>query len=167
MGGFNGEKKTLSSVPLKGQSLGINVYIVTTTHLSRILMNHYMRYCKKCVMPDTRPGIKFGADGVCIPCRHHENRAHIDWDGRWREWEALADRYRGSNGDSYDCINTVSAGKDSLFQTYVLKEKLGLNPLLVMVNNSSWTETGRHNWNNLLTTCWCRCNSAFFESESM
>lgn len=24
-----------------------------------------MRYCKKCTMPDTRPGITFDAEGVC------------------------------------------------------------------------------------------------------
>jgi len=26
-----------------------------------------------------------------------------------------------------------------------------MNPLIVSVDNFSWTETGRHNWNNLLT----------------
>ena len=109
-----------------------------------------MKFCKKCVMPDTRPGIKFDEEGVCYPCRHYENRVNIDWDKRWEELEKLADKYRGSNGDYYDCINTVSAGKDSYYQTYILKEKLGLNPLLVTVNNFSWTKTGLHNWNNLL-----------------
>ena len=24
-----------------------------------------MRYCKKCTMPDTRPGITFDSEGVC------------------------------------------------------------------------------------------------------
>lgn len=109
-----------------------------------------MKYCKKCVMPDTRPGIKFDEQGICIACRHYENRAKIDWKKRWQELERLADKYRGSNGNYYDCINTVSAGKDSYYQTHILKEKLGLNPLLVMVNNFTWTETGKHNWNNLL-----------------
>ncbi len=33
-----------------------------------------MRYCKKCTMPDTRPGITFDAEGVCSACRHYENR---------------------------------------------------------------------------------------------
>ena len=109
-----------------------------------------MRYCKKCVMPDTRPGIKFDEEGVCYPCRHYENRAEIDWDKRWEELERLADKYRGCNGDYYDCIITGSAGKDTYYQVHVFKEKLGMNPLLVSVNNFSWTETGLHNWNNLL-----------------
>ena len=101
-------------------------------------------------MPDTRPGIKFDEEGICYPCRHYEHRSEVNWDERWQALELIADKYRGCNGNFYDCINTVSAGKDSYFQTYILKEKLGMNPLLVNVNNFSWTETGRHNWSNLL-----------------
>ena len=102
-------------------------------------------------MPDTRPGIKFDDKGVCYPCRAYERRKEVDWDARWEELEKLADKYRGSNGNYYDCIITASGGKDSHYQTYIFKEKLGMNPLIVSVDNFSWTETGRHNWNNLLT----------------
>lgn len=109
-----------------------------------------MRYCKKCVMPDTRPYTKFTKDGICYPCLAGDKQKDTDWDQRWKELEELANRYRGSNGNYYDCIIAVSAGKDSYYQTHIIKEKLGMNPLLVMVDNFSWTETGRHNWNNLL-----------------
>jgi len=102
-------------------------------------------------MPDTRPGIKFDEEGVCYPCRNYERRKSVNWDERWEELESLADKYRGSNGDYYDCIITASAGKDSLFQTYIFKEKLNMNPLLVSVDNFTWTETGKHNWENLRT----------------
>ena len=111
-----------------------------------------MRYCKKCVMPDSRPGLRIDDDGVCYPCKHYEVRKKIDWDKRWKELVKLADKYRGCNGDYYDCAVTVSAGKDSYFQTHVFKEKLNMNPLLLSVNNFSWTETGLHNWSNLLNT---------------
>lgn len=109
-----------------------------------------MRYCKRCVMPDTRPYIKFDEEGICYPCRAAEKIRQTDWQKRWEELEELADKYRGINGNYYDCIIAASAGKDSYYQTYVMKEKLGMNPLLVMVDNFSWTETGRQNWNNLL-----------------
>ena len=111
-----------------------------------------MRYCKKCVMPDTRPNIFFYEDGVCAPCKNYERRKIINWESRWKELEALADQYRGSNGNYYDCIITASGGKDSHFQTYIFKEKLKMNPLIVSIDNFSWTETGRHNWANLLKT---------------
>jgi len=109
-----------------------------------------MRYCKKCVMPDTRPYIQFDNEGICYPCRAAEKIQNTDWKKRWNELEQLAEEYRGKNGDYYDCIIAASAGKDSLFQTHIMKEKLGMNPLLVSVNNTTWTETGRQNWDNFL-----------------
>lgn len=111
-----------------------------------------MRYCKRCVMPDTRPGMKFDDEGICYPCRAYERRKNTDWKKRWQELEKLADKYRGSNGNYYDCIITASAGKDSYYQVYIFKEKLGLNPLIVSVDNFSWTQTGIHNWTNLRNT---------------
>jgi len=108
-----------------------------------------MKYCKKCIMPDTRPNLKINEDGICAPCKNHEYKESIDWNQRWKELEELADKYRGSNGDSYDCIITVSGGKDSHYQVHIFKEKLGMNPLLVSIDNLGWTETGRMNWDNI------------------
>lgn len=82
-----------------------------------------MRYCKKCTMPDTRPGITFDAEGVCSACRHYESRKNVDWDARFKEFEAYCDKYRGMNGPGgYDCAVAVSGGKDSHFQVWMLKE---------------------------------------------
>ena len=90
-----------------------------------------MKYCKKCTMPDTRPGITFDEEGVCSACRHFESRKNIDWDKRWKEFEALCDKYRGMNGPGgYDCAVAVSGGKDSHFQVYILKEVMHMNPIL-------------------------------------
>ncbi len=57
-----------------------------------------MRYCTKCVMPDTRPGITFNEQGVCSACQSYENRKKIDWKKRYKELEALCAKYRGING---------------------------------------------------------------------
>lgn len=110
-----------------------------------------MRYCKKCVMPDTRPGIKFDENGVCSACRNYEYQKTINWDERWNELEKLANKYRNINGKGYwDCIIAVSGGKDSHFQTYIFKEKLGMNPLLVTVeDNFPMTKAGAHNIKNI------------------
>lgn len=100
-------------------------------------------------MPDARPGIRFDEEGVCYACRNHEAKQKIDWKDRWKQLEKLADKYRGCNGDGYDCIITASGGKDSWFQIHVFKELLKMNPLIVSVDNFSWTETGRKNWDNM------------------
>ena len=108
-----------------------------------------MRYCSRCVMPDTRPYIRFDDMGVCYPCRASEHLKTVDWKQRWDDLEHLAEKYRGWNGDGYDCIIAASGGKDSWYQTYIMKERLGMNPLLVSVDNYSWTETGKRNWARL------------------
>ena len=61
-----------------------------------------MKYCKKCVMPNTRPGIQFDENGICTPCKREEEKNNIDWDKRFNELKKLCDKYRGSNGNSYD-----------------------------------------------------------------
>jgi len=113
-----------------------------------------MRYCKKCVIPDTRPGIVFDEEGVCHPCRVAEKKKLIDWNARWKELENLCNKYRRKDG-YYDCIIAVSGGKDSHYQIYIMKELMGMNPLLVNVYNFSWTDTGLHNFNNMSDVFGC------------
>lgn len=114
-----------------------------------------IKYCKKCVMPNTRPGIIFDEEGVCEACRNYEKKSSTNWDARFSELEELANRYRGTNGNGYDCAIAVSGGKDSTVQVYVIKELLKMNPLLISVDNWSWTETGRKNKANLSDTFGC------------
>jgi N-acetyl sugar amidotransferase len=113
-----------------------------------------MRYCKRCVIPDTRPGITFNENGVCSACVHHEQRKQVDWKKRLKELEKLCDKYRREDG-YYDCIVAVSPGKDSYYQVYVMKEKMRMNPLLLNVYNFDWTEAGLHNLNNLSEAFGC------------
>lgn len=114
-----------------------------------------MKYCKNCLMPDTRPGIKFTKDGICYPCINYEKQKETDWKKRWNELEELCTKYRGINGNGYDCAIAVSGGKDSHFQTYVIKEKLGMNPLLISVGNIEWTDIGKKNFENISEVFGC------------
>lgn len=106
-------------------------------------------------MPNTRPSLKFDENGVCYACLHFERQKTTDWNKRWKELEELCDKYRSSNGNGPDCAISVSGGKDSHFQTYVIKEKLNMNPILLTVGNTDWTETGRKNLNNISDTFGC------------
>ena len=115
-----------------------------------------MRFCTRCVMPDTRPGIRFDEEGVCSACRAYERRQTTDWEARWKELEALCERHRGRGASGYDCMIAVSGGKDSHFQTHVLKERLGMHPLLVSVeDNFPMTEAGKHNLRNISEAFGC------------
>ena len=96
-----------------------------------------MHYCKKCTMPDTRPGITFDEHGVCSACNHYENRKNIDWNARFKEFEKFCDNYRNCNGKGqYDCAVAVSGGKDSHFQVHMLKEVMHMHPILFTVEDN-------------------------------
>ena len=111
-----------------------------------------MRYCKRCLQPDTRPGIVFDDEQICYACRYEESKATIDWDARKKELIAFAEEAKAESkkrGNVYDCVIGVSGGKDSLFQAVYAKEELGLNPMLVNCMPDEITEIGRHNLDNL------------------
>ena len=101
-------------------------------------------------MPDTRPGIYFNEEGVCAACLNEEKKDQIDWDAKRKEFEVLCDKNRSMHRDWYDCMIAVSGGKDSHYQVHVLKELMGMNPLLITVeDNFTMTEAGKHNIKNI------------------
>jgi len=106
-------------------------------------------------MPDTRPGLEIYEDGICAACVNYEQQKKIDWNQRWKELEILCDKYRGSNGKGYDCAIAISGGKDSHFQTYIMKEVMKMNPVLLTIGNIDWTETGRNNLDNISDAFGC------------
>lgn len=115
-----------------------------------------MRYCTRCVMPDTRPGVSFDDEGVCSACRAYERRNEVDWEQRYEELETLCDKHRNTGPFGYDCMIAVSGGKDSHFQVHVMKEKLGMTPLLVSVeDNFPMTEAGKNNIRNISEAFGC------------
>ena len=108
-----------------------------------------MRYCKKCVYPDTKPQLNLNANGICDACLSAEEKEKIDWVARKKELGKILEQYRNKNGSRYDCIIPVSGGKDSHFQTHIIKNMFGLNPLLVSFHPRDFTEVGRKNIENL------------------
>jgi len=114
-----------------------------------------MRHCNRCAMPDTRPGSIFDEECVCQACRNYERRQTVDWEKRFEELKTLCDKYRRTDG-YYDCLIPVSGGKDSHYQVYVLKEQMGMNPLLITVGDPfTKTQAGSSNFRNLGDTFGC------------
>lgn len=111
-----------------------------------------MKYCKKCLQPDTRPGIAFDDEQICFACRYEESKSQIDWVARRNELQNIADEAKAiskKRNISYDCVIGVSGGKDSTFQAVYAKEKLGLHPLLANCVPDEITDVGRKNIDNL------------------
>lgn len=107
-----------------------------------------LTYCKRCVMPDTKPDLYLDDEGVCNACRSYEHRKQVDWDARYRELPQILERYRRHDGSNWDCIVPVSGGKDSTYQV-VRMLQLGLNPLCVTSTTCDLSALGRRNIENL------------------
>jgi N-acetyl sugar amidotransferase len=119
-----------------------------------------VKFCKKCVISNQRPNsavefqhtkaskkktINFDDEGVCDACRvAEEKKVTVDWTERERQLKELCDKYRKGDG-SYDCLVPGSGGKDSFYQSHVLKYKYGMNPLTVTWAPHIYTDWG---WKN-------------------
>ena len=107
-----------------------------------------IRYCSRCVMPETKPDLFIDAEGVCSACRNYQERREIDWEARRGELSQILERYKSPDGSNYDCIVPVSGGKDSTYQVVKMLE-LGMNPLAVTSTTDELSEVGRHNLENI------------------
>lgn len=109
-----------------------------------------IQFCKRCLYGSTHPlGLTLDEEGICSGCRVHEEKDALDWGVRWDKLKALVDPYRDVSGSNYDCIVPVSGGQDAYFILHLVKERLGLNPLLVTYNKYYNTPLGIRNLANL------------------
>ena len=107
-----------------------------------------MKICKKCIQPDTRPGIYF-ENGICGACIWEEEKKKIDWGERKKELQEIAEWAKKCNNSNYDCAIGVSGGKDSVKQAIISRDELGLRCLLVNSEPEGLTQIGRDNIENL------------------
>jgi glutamine---fructose-6-phosphate transaminase (isomerizing) len=86
-----------------------------------------MKRCTTCIL--TERAVPIGSDGVCHMCRLDDGEL------RYRGEEPLLellDRHRRTareRGSAYDCMVTVSGGRDSMYALYALVTKYGMKPL--------------------------------------
>ncbi|HTN20536.1 MAG TPA: N-acetyl sugar amidotransferase [Pelobium sp.] len=110
-----------------------------------------IRYCSKCLFPETKPDLFFNDEGVCSACEASSQKdLDIDWKQRERDFFSIIDKYKkGPEQIGYDCLIPVSGGKDSTYQAYFMKEVCGLNPLCVCFETTNLTELGQRNLDNI------------------
>lgn len=109
-----------------------------------------IQFCKRCLYTTAHPlGLTLDDEGICSGCRVHEEKDRLDWAARWQKLESLVKPYRSQAGNNYDCIIPVSGAQDSYYIVHLVKERLGLNPLLVTYNKYFNTPLGIRNLANL------------------
>lgn len=109
-----------------------------------------IEFCKRCLYSTAHPlGLTLDHESICSGCRIHEEKDQLDWAARWQKLEGLVDPYSSRAGDNYDCIIPVTGGQDSYYIVHLVKERLGMNPLLVTNNKYFNTPLGIRNLANL------------------
>jgi N-acetyl sugar amidotransferase len=105
-----------------------------------------MQYCKKCCYPAIAVFVTMEDDGICCSgCRVAAQKPAIDWQERGELLREILEEHRSKDKSNYDCIIPVSGGKDSYFQTHVIKNVYGMNPLLVTYHGNNYLPEGQYN----------------------
>ena len=60
-----------------------------------------MTYCIKCLLPNTKPDLKF-IDGICTACLNFEKRREIDWVAREKEFINIIKTRKSSSSGGWD-----------------------------------------------------------------
>ena len=94
--------------------------------------------CTHCIMDTSDSKIIFDENGLCDYCNNFDSTIKPNWsvaNCRDDAINLLAERIRkDGHGKEFDCIIGISGGLDSSYVAYVVKEKVGLRPLLVHVD---------------------------------
>lgn len=111
--------------------------------------------CKKCILPETFPGISFNDQGVCNYCRREEKRLEKIPEKKEfyrQKLDQLIAEIRGES-PTYDVITAYSGGKDSSYTLKLLRDNYDLRILAMSFDNhfvSSLSWDNIHNVTNKL-----------------
>jgi len=108
-----------------------------------------VKWCRSCVLPDTRPNLVIGAGGVCNACTSHGAKRVIDWQARKSDFLRLVETAKARAAASYHCLIPVSGGKDSTWQVVTCLEH-GLKLLCFTWRTPGRTQIGEENLRNLI-----------------
>lgn len=99
-----------------------------------------VRRCRKCVLPETMPYIRFDEQGVCNYCHNYKPR---NKPRPITELFELVDTYRRTNED--DCIIPFSGGRDSSYGLHLIVKELKMKPITYTYDWGMVTDLGRRN----------------------
>lgn len=106
--------------------------------------------CKNCFYSPHHPlGIAF-KDGLCSGCFTHEEKYVVNWDERKNALSKKISEILKSNKSKYDCVIPYSGDAED-YHVVDLVLGLGMNPLMVSVNDYFMNDIGWHNSHNLIT----------------
>lgn len=111
-------------------------------------INLEYKRCVRGVWDTTVPGITFDNNGVSNYAKMFDNLCETYARGKKGEesWEDVVNKiHKHGRGKRYDCIIGVSGGTDSCYLLHIAKEKYGLRPLAVNLDNGWSSEIAVQN----------------------
>ena len=108
------------------------------------------RRCTRCVLPDNLPSVHLDDEGICNHCRTFDTLVN-DWEKnkakRKKKLETLINKVKKTD-QQYDCLVTLSGGKDSTFALYLMSKVYELKCLCITFDNGFLSEFARKNISN-------------------
>ena len=136
----NSNNLEIEDIKNRNENLIPNINIVSGEEKLLKYEIHNLRRCKKCVLPETMPFIKFDENGVCNYCNNYKllNKAKPK-----EELFNLVEPYRRKNGP--DCIVPFSGGRDSSYALHLIVNELKMKPITYSYDWGMVTDLGRRN----------------------
>lgn len=108
--------------------------------------------CNRCILPASLPSVELDENGVCNHCKAYDalvTELARTRDERRRNLETMVEKAKATRG-AYDCMVTLSGGKDSTYALYLAAKVLGLRCLCATFDNAYLSEHARNNIRNAL-----------------
>ena len=101
-------------------------------------LNPEYKICSSCIMDTSDPHITFNENCECDYCQNFKSSILPEWkygENRMDELMAVAEKIKKEGiGKDFDCIIGLSGGLDSSYVAHVVKNIMGLRPLLLHVD---------------------------------
>jgi N-acetyl sugar amidotransferase len=106
--------------------------------MENLTLKNNKKICTRCIMDSSDVNILYDEEGLCDYCKNYDLFIGPSWQNSINNPENFneeIDRIRqAGKNNKFDCIIGLSGGLDSSYTAYVIKEKMGLRPLLVHVD---------------------------------
>lgn len=111
--------------------------------------------CRACLYDSRHPfGLTFDKSGLCSGCTTHLEKSSLDWNSRFSMLERLIQPHRARKGN-YDCVIPIRGTAEYFYVVDIVKNQLGLNPLLVAFNSQFNSAAGIQNLDLIRDTFDC------------
>jgi len=107
-----------------------------------------MKECARCLYTSSHPfGLDFNSEGLCTGCITHDEKFSLNWDERYKLLEKNISEILSipNRNKYYDCVIPIRGTPEYFYVVNVVKNKLGLRPLVVSYNSHFNSDPGVRN----------------------